>query len=119
MPSSPELLFNSARDGQGKVITYDIKKAIAELMIFLIKDFNVFEDYPPALIISFDEAHPLATEENDLTNGPCSHFSELRSFLQMVHLYPCFSLFLSTTGKVSQFMPEPKMIHSVEYKGGH
>ena len=108
MPPSPVLHFNAVTDTKGTTSKYDLNKAATQLMKFLIRDFNVLGDYPPALIISFDEAHPLASEEKDFVNGPWSKFSELRRALRVVHLYPCFSLFLSTTGKVSQFMPELK-----------
>lgn len=83
---------------------YSLKEAVNKLMEFLIPGFNVLRTYPPALIISFDEAHPLAKIEK----GPWSRFLELRQALQLIHSYPCFSVFLSTTGKVNQFMPQPK-----------
>jgi hypothetical protein len=86
----------------------------SKLMEFLLPGFNVLNTYPPALIISFDEAHPLAKIEE----GPWSRFSELRRVLQLIHSYPCFSVFLSTTGKVNQFMPQVKKDVSNRYQTG-
>lgn len=105
MPLSPVLEFKAVTDAEGNVTVYELDKVIQKLMTFLIQDFNVLKDYPLTLIISFDEAHPLAMEEND---GPWTKFSELRCALRIIHLYPCFSIFLSTTGKISQFMPGPR-----------
>jgi len=82
----------------------DIRAAVNNLMKFLLPGFDVMKTYKLALIISFDEAHPLAKIEA----GPWSRFSELRRVLQIIHSYPCFTVFLSTTGKVNQFMPQPK-----------
>jgi len=73
-------------------------------MKFLLPGFHFLKTYKPALIILFDEVHPLAKIED----GPWSRFSELRWALQIIHSYPCFTVFLSTTGKVNQFMPQPK-----------
>ena len=104
MPSSPVLEFKAVTNAEGNVTVYELDKVIQKLMTFFIKDFNVLKDYPLTLIISFDEAHPLAMEED----GPWTKFSELRHALRIIHLYPCFSIFLSTTGKISQFMPGPR-----------
>lgn len=77
-------------------------------MKFLIPDFEVMNADTPVLILSFDEAHPLADIREDPMMGRWSSFCELRRALRIIHLYPCFSLFLSTTGKVNQFMPQPQ-----------
>jgi hypothetical protein len=39
-------------------------------------------------------------------DGLWSRFSELRRALRVIHSFPCFSFFLSTTGKVQQFTPD-------------
>jgi hypothetical protein len=96
------------KDAQGRTFKHDLKDALGKLMDYLIHDFDVLKDYPPALIISFDEAHPLAKTEKDDIDGLWSRFSELRRALRVIHSYPCFSVFLSTTGKISLFMPSPK-----------
>jgi hypothetical protein len=72
----------------------------------LIKDFDVLRDYPPAIILSFDEAHSLTVVEADNVDGLWSKFSELRRALRVIHSYPCYSVFLSTMGKVQQFTPD-------------
>jgi hypothetical protein len=77
-------------------------------MKFLIPDFDIVNDNKPVLVLSFDEAHPLAEIQYNPDMGRWSRFSELRRALRIIDLYPCFSLFLSTTGKVNQFMPQPK-----------
>jgi hypothetical protein len=79
-----------------------------QLMRFLIEDYNVGTHYSPALIISFDEAHSLAIDGDPTTDGPWSIFTQLRRALREIHKYPCFSIFLSTTGKIDQFMPAAK-----------
>jgi hypothetical protein len=102
MPPSPKLSFGTVEDAEGNT---DLKEAIRKLMDYLIKDFDIEKHYPPAIIIAFDEAHSLAMTENDSMDGLWSKFSELRRALRVIHSYPCFSVFLSTTGKISQFMP--------------
>ncbi|KAH9974206.1 hypothetical protein BJV77DRAFT_1056083 [Russula vinacea] len=94
---SPKFTFNPSTDANG-----------SELMRFLIEDYNVGTHYSPALIISFDEAHSLAIDGDPTTDGPWSIFTQLRRALREIHKYPCFSIFLSTTGKIDQFMPAAK-----------
>ena len=89
------------------MVQHDLKEAIRKLMEYLIEDFDVLKDYLPLLIMSFDEAHLLAKTETDSIDGLWSRFSELRRALRVIHSYPCFSLFLSTTGKFNQFTPSP------------
>jgi len=74
----------------------------------LIKNSDVPKENNPALILSFDEAHTLTRIENDNVDGVWSIFSELRRALRVIHSYPCFSVFLSTTGKVQQFTPQTR-----------
>jgi hypothetical protein len=82
---------------------YNLKEELKKLMAFLIPGFDSMKTYAPAVIISFDEAHALAKVES----GQWSRFYEFRRALRFIHSYPCFSVFLATTGKVNQFMPEP------------
>lgn len=91
------------KKGTEKDKVYDLKNELKSLMDFLIPGFDVMKNYQPALIISFDEAHALAKVED----GSWSRFYELRRALRVIHSYPCFSVFLATTGKVNQFMPDP------------
>ena len=60
------------------------------------------EDRIPLVILAFDEAHTLTDREGDREMA-WSNFSELRHVLRALHRFPLFSLFLSTTGKISQF----------------
>ena len=60
------------------------------------------EDKVPLVILAFDEAHTLTDREGQ-REGVWSNFSELRHVLRGLHYLPLFSLFLSTTGKISQF----------------
>ena len=105
---SPKLSLATISDAGGKR-EYDLEQAAQALMEFLIPDFDVLNEHTPApvLVLSFDEAHPLA-EVHDDPMGRWSNFSELRRALRIIHLYPFFSLFLSTNGKVNQFMPQPQ-----------
>ena len=86
---------------------YDMKEELTKLMAFLIPGFNVMNTYPPALIISFDEAHALAHVKVKDKIPLWSRFYEFRRALRVIQSYPCFSVFLATTGKVNQFMPNP------------
>lgn len=89
-------------------IEYNLQHAIEALMKFLIPEFDTVNYKKPVLVLSFDEAHPLAEIQNNPDIGQWSRFSELRRAPQIIDLYPCFYLFLSTTGKVNQFMTQPK-----------
>ena len=103
-PLSPQLSSRLNEDAAVDKAKQQLTEVVEPLMEFLLPGFNVMKTYPPALIISFDEAHPLAKIEDE----SWSRFSELRRALQLIHSYPCFSVFLSTTGKVNQFMPQPR-----------
>ena len=61
------------------------------------------EDRMPLVILAFDEAHTLTDREGD-REVAWSNFSKLRHMLCALHRFPLFSLFLSTMGKISQFM---------------
>jgi hypothetical protein len=106
-PASPKLSFATISNAKDP-IEYNLQHAIEDLIKFLIPTFNVVNDNKPVLVLSFDEAHCLAKSLDDPDVGRWSRFSELRRALRIIDLYPCFSLFLSTTGKVNQFMPQPK-----------
>jgi hypothetical protein len=105
MPSSPGLSFSPIKRAGSGDIRYDLKEVLGDLMTYLIKDFDVLHDYAPAIILSFDEAHTLTLIEKDDIDGLWSNFCELRRALRVIHSYPCYSVFLSTTGKVQQFTP--------------
>jgi hypothetical protein len=55
----------------------------------------------PIIWLAFDEAHFLKKKTR-------TQFTNLRLVLQAISDLPCFSLFLSTTGKSSQFTPPPE-----------
>jgi hypothetical protein len=104
IPHSPGLLFNVLRGPKDQNVTYDLEMVLKKLMEFLIRDFDVLRDYDPAVILSFDETHSLTVIEEDM-DGHWSKFSELRRAIQIAHLYPCFSVFLSTISKFQQYTP--------------
>jgi hypothetical protein len=56
----------------------------------------------PLVVLVFDEAHT-TTQRHQAAGEEWSIFSELRHALRRLHGQPLFSLFLSTTGKISQF----------------
>jgi len=60
----------------------------------------------PLIILAFDEAHTL-TERKSTNSIQWSIFSEMRHALRALHRFACFSLFMSTTGKISQFISAP------------
>jgi hypothetical protein len=118
MPSSPGLSFRTVKDAQGTTFKHGLKEAIGKLMEYLIPGFDVLNDYPPAVVLSIDEAHPLATTQKDEVDGLWSRFSEFRRALRIIHSYPCFTVFLSTTGKFNLFMPSPKNDNSNRLQNG-
>ena len=56
----------------------------------------------PVVVLAFDEAHT-TTQRQQAAGAEWSVFNELRHALRRLHGLPLFSLFLSTTGKISQF----------------
>jgi hypothetical protein len=58
-------------------------------------------DYP-LIILAFDEAHTLNDEE-ETPSAMWSNFSNMRHVLHALYRFPLFSVFLSTTGKMTQF----------------
>jgi len=58
----------------------------------------------PLVILAFDEAHTLTNRE-ETHNATWSNFSVLRHVLRALCHFPLFTLFLSTTGKISRFTP--------------
>jgi hypothetical protein len=56
----------------------------------------------PLVILAFDEAHT-TTKRQQAAGEDWYVFNELRHALRRLHSLPLFSLFLSTTGKISQF----------------
>lgn len=56
----------------------------------------------PLVILAFDEAHTTTQRQQD-AGEEWSVFNELCHALRRPHSLPLFSLFLSTTGKISQF----------------
>ena len=61
------------------------------------------EDDYPLIILAFDEAHTLTNRE-ETGYATWSSFSVLRHVLRALFRFPLFALFLSTTGKISQFI---------------
>ncbi|KAF8345733.1 hypothetical protein F5887DRAFT_154644 [Amanita rubescens] len=59
-------------------------------------------DYP-LVILAFDEAHTL-TDREETGYATWSNFSVLRHVFRSLYYFPLFALFLSTTGKISQFI---------------
>jgi len=55
----------------------------------------------PDIFIAFDEAHSLMGLKD---NSKRSHFLELRWALHVLEQEPCFAFFLTTTGKILEFM---------------
>lgn len=60
------------------------------------------DDSYPLIILAFDEAHTLIDRE-EAPSATWSNFSNLRHVLRALYRLPLFSLFLSTTGKISLF----------------
>jgi hypothetical protein len=67
----------------------------------------LFED-DPLIILEFDEAHTMT----ERTSTEWSNLSEFRHALWSLKELSLFSLFLSTTGKINQFVPSPEMDYS-------
>ncbi|KAF8324798.1 hypothetical protein F5887DRAFT_1022029 [Amanita rubescens] len=62
---------------------------------------EIAEKYP-LVILTFDEAHTLTNRE-ETDKATWSNFSVLRHVLRALCHFPLFTLFLSTTGKISRF----------------
>ena len=71
----------------------------------------------PLIILAFDEAHTL-TERKNTHSTQWSHFSELQHALRTLHRFSCFSLFMSMTGKISQFTSAPTEDFSLRILSG-
>jgi len=72
---------------------------------------------PDLPLLAVDEAHTIL--ETIATNGvQWSQFSALRRALRAIRLFPVWSLFLFTTGKLEQFAPAPIMDKSNRVAGG-
>jgi hypothetical protein len=67
---------------------------------------TTFED-DPLVILEFDEAHTMTERPSD-PESDWTNFSELRRALRYLQTLSLFSLFLSTTGKINQFVPSPQ-----------
>lgn len=59
--------------------------------------------FEPLVLLAFDEAHTLTTR-HQVQDSEWSAFYELRHALRGCHYQPLFSLFLATTGKITQFI---------------
>jgi hypothetical protein len=105
MLPSPGLSFNEC-EANGRQVKYDLKGTLKELMCWLLSKFDVDLDYPPALILLWDEAHPFMEIKQDNVDGPWSVFTKIRRVLWMIHAYPCFSVFLLTMAKMQAFTPQ-------------
>ncbi|KIY49634.1 hypothetical protein FISHEDRAFT_72276 [Fistulina hepatica ATCC 64428] len=70
----------------------------------------------PIVILAFDEAQILIRE--DEVSRPSSPFSRLRHVLLSMRDCPIFSLFLSTTGKITQFTAPRKLASSSRVQSG-
>ena len=67
----------------------------------LTKNEDVSSTDGPLFILAFDEAHTLTKRQG--AKKEWSYFYELRHALRALNASPCFSLFMSTTGKLGQF----------------
>jgi hypothetical protein len=63
------------------------------------------------VILEFDEAHTMTERPSD-PESDWTNFSELRRALRYLQTLSLFSLFLSTTGKINQFVPSPQNEYS-------
>jgi hypothetical protein len=73
-------------------------------MLYLSKSDQHLINFLGQCILVFDEAHNLAQMNSEDT---WSAFSKLQRALQSLQHLPIFSVFLSTSGKMSQFTPLP------------
>ncbi|KIY53565.1 hypothetical protein FISHEDRAFT_33100, partial [Fistulina hepatica ATCC 64428] len=76
----------------------------------------------PRVILAFDEAHTLTRNVEESENldghGSFSPFSNLRGSLRFLRGSPIFSVFLSTTGKITQFSGPKHLDPSVRVQTG-
>jgi hypothetical protein len=70
-------------------------------------------DDGPYVLLAVDEGHVMTLPKTTTdTQTVWSNFTELRHALRGLQHVPIFSLFMSTTGKISQFTPAPGDDHS-------
>ncbi|EDQ98420.1 uncharacterized protein LACBIDRAFT_335978 [Laccaria bicolor S238N-H82] len=62
-------------------------------------------DEVPLIILAFDEAHTIAERKGSENEEQWSVFYQVRQLLRSFRTLSVFSLFLSTTGKISEFTP--------------
>ncbi|RPD68653.1 hypothetical protein L226DRAFT_617371 [Lentinus tigrinus ALCF2SS1-7] len=95
------------------------EKTIQDAAMALIQLLNAVSDAEPCIILSFDEAHELMPDLTDSDLSQWSRFGELRRALRDIVGLPIFTLFLSTTGKLEQFAPLPRLSGSARVLSGH
>jgi hypothetical protein len=78
-------------------------KALKKVVKFLASSSPGMQTLEPMVILGFDEAHVLTKHEKSSDDREWSIFSQLRYVLRGLQSQPLFSVFLSTTGRVSQF----------------
>jgi hypothetical protein len=86
-----------------RTIRYEPESPTPTGMVLRPKLRTVLED-EPLVILEFDEAHTMITRPTD-PKAEWSNFSQLRRALRALKSVSLFSLFLSTTGKMNQFVP--------------
>ena len=74
-------------------------------------------NFSPTLFLAFDDAH-IISKTITTNRVQWSQFSALRRALHAIRLFPVWSLFLSTTMKLEQFVPAPTLDSSTRIVEG-
>ena len=113
----------SAADGRsagtGKSLNSKLVKSAQDLVYFLRSAHAGANQNQVEVILAFDEAHVLCNtvRYDPASEGqPWSVFIMLREALWCLYTVPVWSLFLSTTGKLSQFQPHHGIDHSMRIR---
>lgn len=64
---------------------------------------------PPLIILAYDEAHVLSFPKNEKELRAPTAYSQHRRVIRGLRKLPIFALFLSTTGKIQDLTPPPKI----------
>ena len=94
--------------GGERTLNVRLVESAQALVDFLCDASPVVEQDEVEVVLAFDEAHVLCESvKYDITSGgqPWSMFYMLREALRCLYDIPVWGLYLSTTGKLSQFKP--------------
>ena len=102
-----------------KTVRETFARRLSSLTSGLIEEANSDEAQDPLVILVFDEAHILTKKKTEFDRANRrTNFGELRKALRNLNIVSLFSFFLSTTGKITQFVPSRDKDESMRVVAG-